>query len=396
MRNSRGTLMRPFGLAESTSSPVVTPLSPSVVYASETPDALDAQYDGRAHGYTYSREGHPNADVVAARLDAMEGAAGGVVTGSGMGAVTAVLMGLLRAGDHVIGGNQLYGRSMRLMGHDLPRLGIATSLADPGDVAAMRAAIRPETRMLLVEVVSNPSLRVADIDGLAALCRESGILLAVDNTFTTPRAIRPFDHGADIVIHSVTKLLAGHADVMLGYAVAREPETAALIRTFAVTAGLTASPFDCWLAERGLLSFDLRFDRAQATAAALADHLADLPGVARILYPMRPDHPDHARAQTLLRGQGGNMVSFELSGGRAAANAFTRAAEGLSFAPTLGDVATTLSHPASSSHRNLSEQERAALGLSEGFFRVSVGLEDIGALKDIFARAAAAAREAGG
>ena len=396
MRNSRGTLMRPFGLAESTSSPVVTPLSPSVVYASETPDALDAQYDGRAHGYTYSREGHPNADVVAARLDAMEGAAGGVVTGSGMGAVTAVLMGLLRAGDHVIGGNQLYGRSMRLMGHDLPRLGIATSLADPGDVAAMRAAIRPETRMLLVEVVSNPSLRVADIDGLAALCRESGILLAVDNTFTTPRAIRPFEHGADIVIHSVTKLLAGHADVMLGYAVAREPETAAAIRTFAVTAGLTASPFDCWLAERGLLSFDLRFDRAQATAAALADHLADLPGVARILYPMRPDHPDHARAQTLLRGQGGNMVSFELSGGRAAANAFTRAAEGLSFAPTLGDVATTLSHPASSSHRNLSEQERAALGLSEGFFRVSVGLEDIGALKDIFARAAAAAREAGG
>ena len=152
----------------------------------------------------------------------------------------------------------------------------------------------------------------------------------------------------------------------------------------------------CWLAERGLYSFHLRYDRAEMNAAALADHLADLPGVARILYPMRPDHPDHARAQTLLRGQGGNMVSFELSGGRAAANAFTRAAEGLSFAPTLGDVATTLSHPASSSHRNLSEQERAAPGLSEGFFRVSVGLEDIGALKDIFARAAAAAREAGG
>ncbi|MDK3072638.1 aminotransferase class V-fold PLP-dependent enzyme [Sedimentitalea sp. JM2-8] len=391
MRNSKGSLIRPTSLPESASRPVVTPLSPSVVYASETPDALDAQYEGRVHGYTYSREGHPNADVVAARLDAMEGMPGGVVTASGMAAVSAVLLGLLKTGDHVIGGKQLYGRSLRLMAEDLPRLGIRTSLADPGNVDAVRAEIRPDTRLLLVEAVSNPTLNVADIHGLAALCKEHGLLLAVDNTFTTPRGFRPFDHGADIVIHSITKLLAGHSDVMLGYVVARDPALNERLRVFNVTTGLTPSPFDCWLAERGMLSFELRFDRAQQTAAALADHLAALPGVARVIYPMRTDHPDHDRAVALLGARGCNMVSFELNGGRAAANAFTRAADGLSFAPTLGDVGTTLSHPASSSHRALTPENREALGLREGFFRVSVGLEDADTLKRVFSDAVAAA-----
>jgi cystathionine gamma-synthase len=391
MRNSKGSLMRPDPLPHSASHPVVTPLSPSVVYASETPDALDDQYEGRVHGYTYSREGHPNADVVAKRLDAMEGMSGGVVTGSGMAAVSAVLLGLTKTGDHVIGGNQLYGRSLRLMKEDLPRLGIETSLADPADIAAVRAAIRPETKMILVETVSNPTLAVADIDGLSALCKETGILLVVDNTFTTPRGFQPFDHGADIVIHSITKLLAGHSDVMLGYVVARDPALNERLSVFSVTTGMTPSPFDCWLAERGMLSFELRFERSQATAAALADHLAGMQGVKRVIYPTRKDHPDHDRAMDLLKGQGCNMVSFELEGGRAAANAFTRAADGLNFAPTLGDVGTTLSHPASSSHRALTPEERAGLGLSEGFFRVSVGLEDPAALLAVFSEAVAAA-----
>ncbi|WP_428925217.1 trans-sulfuration enzyme family protein [Marinibacterium sp. SX1] len=391
-RNGKGSLMRPDGLPESSSWPVVTPLSPSVVYASETPDALDDQYEGRAQGFTYSREGHPNAEVVAGRIDAMEGAEGGVVTGSGMGAVSAVLMGLLSSGDHVIGGNQLYGRSLRLMAEDLPRLGIATTLADPGDVASVEAAIRPETRMILVEVLSNPTLRLADIDGLAALCKARGLLLVVDNTFTTPRSFRPFDHGADIVLHSVTKLMAGHSDSMLGYVVARDAALTERMRVFSVTAGLTPSPFDCWLAERGLLSFDLRFDRAEATAAALADHLAGQAGVTRVLYPTRDDHPDHAKAMALLNGHGCNMVSFELDGGRAEANAFARAAQGrLSFAPTLGDAGTTLSHPASSSHRALTAERRAELGMTEGFFRVSVGLEDPAALLQVFSDCIAAA-----
>ena len=392
-RNSKGSLMRPLPLPEGASRPVVTPLSPSVVYASETPDALDAQYEGKVHGYTYSREGHPNADVVAQRIDAMEATSGGVLTGSGMGAVSAVLLGLLTTGDHVVGASHLYGRSLRMMKEDLPRLGIATSFADPGDLDAIAAALRPETRLIMIEVVSNPALRVADLAGIAALAKERGILLAVDNTFTTPRAIRPFDYGADIVIHSLTKLLSGHSDVMLGYVCARDPALNDRLRVFSVTAGLSPSPFDCWLAERGLLSFDLRYDRAQATAELLAGRLGNHAHVKRVLYPMRADHPDHALATSLLNGQGCNMVSFEIDGGRAAANAFARAADGISFAPTLGDVGTTLSHPASSSHRALTPEERAVLGLSEGFFRVSVGLEDPDALWDIFEQALQAAHQ---
>ncbi|MDW4496528.1 aminotransferase class I/II-fold pyridoxal phosphate-dependent enzyme [Sulfitobacter sp. D35] len=393
MKNETSSLVRPNALPESASRPVVTPLSPSVVYASDTPDMLDAQYEGRLQGYTYSREGHPNADVVGRRLDRMEGAPHpGIVTASGMAAVSAVLLGLFKAGDHVIGGNQLYGRSLRMMNEDLPRLGLETSLVDVGDVEAVRAALRPETRLILVEAVSNPTLRVADIAGLARLAKETGVLLAVDNTFTTPRAFKPFEAGADIVIHSLTKLLAGHSDVMLGYAAAADAALAERLRVFSITAGLTPSPFDCWLAERGMLTFDLRFDRAQATAQVLADHLSALGGVRRVIYPGRADHPDHARADALLEGRFCNMVSFELDGGRAEANAFTRAAEGLSFAPTLGDVGTTLSHPASSSHRALSPEQRAALGIGEGFFRVSVGLEEPDALCAVFTEAAAAAR----
>ena len=359
----------------SVSRPVVTPLQPSVVYASPDPDALDAQY-ADASGYTYAREGHPNAEVLASKIDMLEGAEGGIITGSGMSAIGAVFLGLLKAGDHVLGGDQLYGRSLRLMTQDLPRLGITTSLADPTDVNAMRAAIQPNTRMILVEVVSNPTIRVADMPGIAALAREKGILLVVDNTFTTPRGYRPFDHGADIVVHSVTKLLAGHSDATLGYVVARDAALTSQINDANVTWGLTPSPFDCWLAERGLHSFELRYDRAQENAAKLADAMADAPNVKRVIYPTRMDHPDHNRATEVLGGQGGNMLSFELTGGREAANAFTRAAPEIAFAPTLGDVGTTLSHPASSSHRGLTPEGRAALGISEGFFRVSVGVED--------------------
>ena len=367
--------------------PVATPLQPSVVYRATDPDALDDHYEGRVPGYSYAREGHPNADVLAAMIDGMEGTEGGLITGSGMAAVSAVMLGLLHAGDHVLGGDQLYGRSLRMLTDDLPRLGIAASLADPTDVGAMRAALRPETRMILIEVVSNPTLRIADLDGIAMLARERGVLVVVDNTFTTPRGLRPFDHGTDIVLHSVTKLLAGHADVTLGYVAARDPDLQAAMRSAAVTWGLVASPFDCWLAERGLYSFDLRYDRASENAARLAGFLADQPGVARVIYPSRPDHPDHERATALLGGQGGNMLSFEIAGGRAAANALTRSMPSVTFAPTLGDIATTLSHPASSSHRALSPEARAAIGISEGFFRVSVGVEPWEVLAGDFAQA---------
>jgi cystathionine gamma-synthase len=387
------TLMRSEVLREGVSAPVVTPIMPSVVYASVSPDRLDDQYEGRAEGYTYAREGHPNADVLARRIDALEGMEGGILLGSGMAAVSAVLMGLCQSGDHVIGGNQLYGRSLRLMNEDLPRFGIETTLVDAGDAKAFAEAIQPNTKLALIEIVSNPTIRIADLDGIAEVCKAKGVLLVVDNTFTTPQALKPIAHGADIVLHSVTKLLAGHSDATLGWVCAKDPALNDKMRVFAVTAGFTPSPFDCWLAERGLATFPLRFAQAQATAQRLADHLAKQPGVKRVIYPTRPDHPEAARAQSLLRGQGANMVSFEIEGGRAAANAFTQGASDIAFAPTLGDVGTTLSHPPSSSHRAMSEAERAEIGITEGFFRVSVGLEDPDALIAAFDKGLAASQK---
>lgn len=389
--SDRPNLVRRTAFPSSVSRAVVTPLQPSVVYSSPDPDALDAQYEGQAQGYTYGREGHPNGDVLARMIDRMEGGEGGIVTGSGMSAVTATMLGLLNHGDHVVGGNQLYGRSLRMLTQDLPRWGITASLADPTDVGAMEGAITPATKLILVEVVSNPTLRVADMDGIEQLAKDRGLILVVDNTFTTPAAFQAHSRGADVVVHSVTKLMAGHSDVTLGYVLARDPAHAKAIYDTNVTLGLTASPWDCWLAERGLYTFDMRFERAQANAETLAELFAAHPAVEAVLYPGRHDHPDHNRAGALLGGQFGNMVSFRLKGGREQANALTRAAPQLAFAPTLGDVGTTLSHPASSSHRALSPDDRAALGITEGFFRVSVGCEPVELLKADFAAALDAA-----
>ncbi|MGB3409175.1 MAG: aminotransferase class I/II-fold pyridoxal phosphate-dependent enzyme [Jannaschia sp.] len=385
--SERPNLVRRTAFPDSVSRAVATPLQPSVVYASPDPDALDGQYEGRSKGYTYGREGHPNADVLASMIDRLEGGSGGIVTGSGMSAVTATILGLLGQGDHIVGGNQLYGRSLRMMAQDLPRWGITSTLADPTDVKAMEAAILPATRMILVEVVSNPTLRVADMQGIEALAKARGLILVVDNTFTTPYGFPAFERGADVVIHSVTKLLAGHSDVTLGYVLARDPVQRKAIYDNVVTLGLTPSPWDCWMAERGLYTFDMRFERAQANAAALADVIAVHPAVEKVLYPGRSDHPDHNRVASLLGDRPGNMLSFRLHRGRDGANAMTRAAPDIAFAPTLGDVGTTLSHPASSSHRGLTPEGRAALGITEGFFRVSVGCEPIDLLRRDFTAA---------
>lgn len=375
---------------------MVPPLWPAVVFAAADADELDRQYQGDVAGYVYAREGHPNHDILAAKIDWLEGRADtaptGMITGSGMAAVSAALLGLLRQGDHLVAGSQLYGRSLRLATSDLPRLGFATSVFDPTDIATLEAALTPATRLVLVEVLSNPTLRVADMEAIVALAAEREVLVVVDNTFTTPRMYQPLQAGADVVIHSVTKLLAGHADVTLGYVAADHPDLAAAIRQAVVTWGFTPSPFDCWLAERGLNTFDIRFDRAEANARAVADALAGLDGVAAVVYPGRVDHPDRDRASRLFGDRAGNMVSFVLDGDRGAVNRFLREAHHIPFAPTLGDVGSTLSHPASSSHRELSPDARAALGMPEGFLRLSVGIEDPGQLIAELTAAVAAAR----
>tara|TARA_B100000963_G_scaffold269702_1_gene237863 strand:- start:349 stop:1182 length:834 start_codon:yes stop_codon:yes gene_type:complete len=262
------------------------------------------------------------------------------------------------------------------MREDLPRFGIQTSFADPTNIESVKSEIRRNTKMILIECVSNPTLRVADIEGISNLCKRNNILLAVDNTFTTPACIKPFEYGADFVIHSITKLLSGHSDTTLGYVSSKNQNKMEAIYNFSVSIGATPSPFDCWLAERGLATFELRFEKAQKNAQILAEALKKNSKVKKVLYPNMSDHPDITLAKQLLKGNGCNMVSFEIGDNRIDANKFIENIEGIAFAPTLGDIGTTISHPGSSSHRYLDLSARKVLGISEGFFRVSVGLED--------------------
>lgn len=368
--------------------PLVAPIHPSAVYIAQDADQMNRVYEGTESGFTYAREGNPNADYLAAKIALLESAQACLITSSGMSAVAAITLGLLRAGDHVVAGNQLYGRTLRIMNQELPRLGIKTDLVDSSNPELIERAITPSTRMILVEVVSNPLVRVVDIEALAKIAKSRGVLLVVDNTFPTPICLRPLELGASVIFHSITKMLSGHSDVTLG-AICCGDELRTPIRDAIVTWGLNGSPFDCWLAERGMNTLELRVRQANQNAAALADVLAQQPSVRRVLYPGRPDHPDHEVARRLLNGQFGNMVTFELEGGRDAVNRFMRALKTIPFAPTLGDVSTIISHPAVTSHRGLSPSERESLGIREGLIRVSVGIEDFSVIRDEFHQALA-------
>jgi cystathionine gamma-synthase len=306
-----------------------------------------------------------------------------------MSAVAAITLGLLNAGDHVVAGNQLYGRTLRIMRQELPRFGIETDLVDASSAEAVQRAIKQNTRMILVEVVSNPLLRVADVAAIGRLAKSRGVLLAVDNTFPTPLALRPFEWGADVVFHSITKMLSGHSDVTLG-AVCCLENLRSQIRDAIVTWGLNGSPFDCWLAERGINTLELRVRQANQNAADLAELLGQHLAVRSVLYPGRQDHPDHEIARRLLTNQFGNMVTFELAGGRDAVNRFMHALRTIPFAPTLGDISTIISHPAVTSHRGLTPNEREALGIREGMLRVSVGIEQFSLIRDEFQQALSA------
>jgi cystathionine gamma-synthase len=364
-------------------SPLVPPIVPSAVFVARDVDHMNNVYEGVEQGFTYAREGSPNAELLATKIAALEGGESGVITSSGMSAAASIILGLLKAGDHVVASNQLYGRTLRLVTHDLPRLGFSTDLVDATNIGAVEATIRPTTRLVLVEVVSNPLLRVVDVAALARVASARGTLLIVDNTFPTPLGLQPLRFGAHVVFHSITKMLAGHSDVTLG-AVCTTRELITPIRETIVTWGLTGSAFDCWLAERGMNTLELRVTRANANATALADFLAVQPAVRRVFYPGRADHPDHTIARHMFGQQCGNIVTFELNGGRNAVNQFMRALRSIPFAPTLGDVATIISHPAVTSHRGLTNEAREALGIREGIIRVSVGVEEFSVLADEF------------
>lgn len=364
-----------------TPRPLSPPLELTAVWCCDDTDQAEALLSGREQGYVYQRDGHPNADAFAAACGKLHRTPRAIATSSGMAAMAAGLLSQVQAGDHLVASNQLYGQSHFLIGNECRRLGIEHTLVDPTDPAAVDAACTSATRLVVVETIANPLLRVANLEVLAERAHRHGARLLVDNTFATPHLCQPAALGADLVVESVSKLINGHSDVMLGLLCGSE---AAWERVPAVVSawGLASSPLDCWLALRGLHTLALRADKASENALAIAHWLASQQGVARVDYPGLPQHPDHELAARQFGGSFGSVVTFELPGGRGAVDALFAACPEIPFAPSLGDYCTTWSHPESTSHRKLSLQERDALGIRGGTIRLSVGIEPVEQLLD--------------
>ncbi|HEY1066478.1 MAG TPA: PLP-dependent transferase, partial [Pirellulales bacterium] len=271
-------------------------------------------------------------------------------------------------------GKHLYGRTLTLLNRELPRLGVECRVVDVNDLAAT-AAVMQGAKLLIVETLSNPVLRVADVPALAELARKADALLLVDNTFAGPTVFRPLEHGADLVMESVTKIINGHSDVLLGFVGGRRglnERTSLVLSAW----GLSSPPFECWLAGRGVGTLALRAERANANAIRVAGHLGGRRGIAALHFPGLQDDPGHALATRLFGSQFGTIVTFTLAGGLEAASRFIQATrETIPFCPSLGDLSTTLSHPASTSHRGMSPEEQASLGVTGGTIRLSIGVE---------------------
>ncbi|MBB4930282.1 methionine-gamma-lyase [Lipingzhangella halophila] len=359
------------------SRPLGPPLYQSHVFGFSDTETMAQALDSSGSPYIYGRYGNPTIDSFETAVADLEGGAAARAAGSGMGTITSTLWSLLSSGDHVVAQNCLYGGTQSYLDDLAERWGIEVTAVDADDAASVRAAIRPNTRVLFLETIANPTGAVADIPRLAAIAREAGVTTVVDNTFATPLLCRPIEHGADIVVHSATKYLGGHADVLGGVAVFADAAMHERVSRASVELGAALDPFAAWLLTRGMQTLGVRVAQQCANAQELAQRLAADSRVAAVYYPGLAAHPGHETARKLLTGGYGGVLAFELTGGRPAGKAFAEAVRLASLAPSLGDVKTLVTHAASVSHRKLSAEQLARAGIGEGLIRVSVGIEDV-------------------
>jgi O-succinylhomoserine sulfhydrylase len=334
-----------------------------------------ARFSGAEEGNVYSRFTNPTVTMFQTRLAALEGAEACVATASGMSAILATVMALLKAGDHIVAARGIFGASQQLFGTIMPRFGVNTTFVAGNDPADFRAASRPETKLVFIETPSNPLTEVYDIAALAAVAHAAGALLVVDNCFCSPALQRPLAFDADLVIHSATKYLDGQGRV-LGGAVCGGKALVEEVFKFLRTAGPTLSPFNAWVILKGMETLQIRMQAQSANALELARRLEAHPAVARVFYPGLASHPQHALAMR-QQASGGAIVAFEVEGGRDAAWRVIDHCRLLSITANLGDVKTTLTHPASTTHGRISPEARAESGITEGLLRVAVGLEAV-------------------
>ncbi len=353
------------------------------------PDAATAarRFAEEEEAFTYSRFSNPTVMMMERRLAALEGTSGCMGTSSGMSAILLLLMGLLKSGDHVVCSRSVFGSTIRLLQSEMGKFGVESSFVSQTDVDEWRAAMRPNTRLLMAESPTNPLTDVCDIAALADIAHRGGAVLAVDNCFCSPALQNPVEFGADFVIHSGTKYLDGQGRVIAGALCGPEDILQSKMLPVMKSGGLTLSPFNAWVVLKGMETLSVRMQAHSARALQMAQWLAEQPQVARVHYPGLPSHPQHALAMAQQRGSGGAVVSFDVKGQgaddlRARAFQVIDAAQVASITTNLGDVKSTICHPATTSHGRLSEAQRQAAGIGQGLVRYAVGLEDVQDLQD--------------
>jgi methionine-gamma-lyase len=355
---------------------VNVPIYQTSTFAFRNAEHGAALFAGEEKGYIYTRIGNPTIRALEEGVAALEGGCGGIATSSGMGAVNTLYMTLLAHGAHMVSTASVYGPSRGLVEKHFERFGVQASFVDTSDLDNLRRAVRPETRLVYVESPSNPAMQVTDIEGAAKIAHGCGSLLAVDNTFASPYLQSPLELGADIVLHSITKFINGHADVVGGVLVAKDREILKRLRDVMVATGCNMDPHQAFLVLRGLKTLGIRVERAQSNAMAIARWLEGHRKVKGVRYIGLPSHPQHELAKRQMRGFG-SMISFDLQGGFEAGRKLMDSVKLATLAVSLGGVETLIEHPASMTHASMSKEAREAAGFTDGLVRYSVGIEDV-------------------
>lgn len=363
---------------------------PTSGFVYESAAQAEATFTGDAEHYQYTRFGNPTVTAFERRMALIEGAEACLATATGMAAVHAALMCHLRAGDHVVASRALFGSCHWIVSTLLPRFGITTEFVSAADTEGWRAALARPTQLVLVETPSNPMLDIVDLPLVAALAHRAGAIVVVDNVFATPLLQRPLALGADVVVYSATKHIDGQGRVLGGAVLGSRAWITDVLQPFLRNTGGTLSPFNAWVLLKGLETLAVRLDAACARAAAVADFLAGHPAIARVWYPARTDHPQHALAMRQMSA-GGTLVTFALRGGKAAAFRFLDALRMVLISNNLGDARSMVTHPATTTHMRIGAEERARLGIGDGVVRLSVGLEAVSDLTGDLAQALDAA-----
>lgn len=344
-------------------------------YVFDSMESCEARFKGEEPGFVYSRYGNPTVAMFEEKMALVEGAEAGRATATGMAAVTASLMSQVKAGDHVVAARALFGACRYIVEDLLPRFGVASTLVDGANLDQWRAAIRPETKVLFLESPTNPCLDVYDIAAISSIAHENGAIVVVDNVFATPILQKPLTLGADLVVYSATKHIDGGGRCMGGVILGRKEMIEGDVQQFLRQTGPALSPFNAWVLLKALETLSLRVGRQTQSAARIADFLSGHPQIRLVRYPGRADHPHAALVKRQMSG-GGTLVAFEIAGGKPAAFAFGKALKLIKISSNLGDAKSLITHPATSTHQRLTPEARAALGVSEGMVRLSVGLED--------------------